>query len=95
LIILKIGLTTVALGHRLRRRNMSNAKVDKAAGLGKETLGKVTGNKKLENEGKLEQASASVREAASEVAGNVSGAVGKVIDSVGSVAERIKDKLSR
>ncbi len=73
---------------------MSNAKVDKAAGQAKEVIGKVTGNKTLENEGKLEQAGASIREVAGEVADNVSGAVGKAIDSVGSAAERIKDTLS-
>ncbi|QLQ24213.1 MAG: CsbD family protein [Dechloromonas sp.] len=73
---------------------MGNTKVDKAAGLAKETLGKATGNKRLENEGKLEQAGASIRETAGEVADSVSGAVGKAIDSVGSAAERIKDKLS-
>jgi uncharacterized protein YjbJ (UPF0337 family) len=73
---------------------MGNTKVDKAAGLAKETLGKATGNQRLENEGKLEQAGASLREAAGEVADGVSGAVGKAIDSVGSAAERIKDKLS-
>ena len=43
---------------------MGNTKVDKAAGLAKETLGKATGNKRLENEGKLEQDGASLREAA-------------------------------
>lgn len=73
---------------------MSNAKVDKATGQAKEVLGKVTGNKKLENEGKLEQAGASIREAAGEVADGVSGAFGKAIDSVGNAAGHIKDKLS-
>ncbi|MBS1211836.1 MAG: CsbD-like [Proteobacteria bacterium] len=73
---------------------MSNAKVDKATGQAKEVFGKVTGNKKLENEGKLDQAGASIREVASEVVDNASGAVGKAIDSVGKAAEHLKDKLS-
>jgi len=62
---------------------MNNAKIDKAAGQAKEVLCQVTGNKKLENEGKLEQAGASIREVA-----------GKAIDSVGNAAERLKEKLS-
>jgi uncharacterized protein YjbJ (UPF0337 family) len=73
---------------------MSNAKVDKATGQAKEVLGKVTGNKELENEGKLEQAGASIREVAGEVADGVAGTVGNAIDSVGNAAERLKDKLS-
>jgi len=40
---------------------MSNATVDKAAGQAKEVLGKVTGDTKLKNEGKLEPAGASIR----------------------------------
>lgn len=73
---------------------MGSAKVDKAAGKAKEVLGKATGNKRLENEGKLEQAGASIQETAGEVVDNISGAVGKAIDSVASAAERVKDKLS-
>ena len=73
---------------------MNNAKIDKAAGQAKEVLGQVTGNKKLENEGKLEQAGASTREVAGEVADGVAGTVGKIIDSVGNAAERLKEKLS-
>jgi uncharacterized protein YjbJ (UPF0337 family) len=73
---------------------MNNAKIDKAAGQAKEVLCQVTGNKKLENEGKLEQAGASIREVAGEVADGLAGTVGKAIDSVGNAAERLKEKLS-
>ncbi|EXI70685.1 MAG TPA: CsbD family protein [Candidatus Accumulibacter phosphatis] len=73
---------------------MNNAKMDKAAGQAKEVLDQVTGNKKLEDEGKLEQAGASIREVAGEVADGVAGTVGKAIDSVGNAAERLKEKLS-
>lgn len=73
---------------------MSNPKIDKAAGQAKEVLGKVTGDKNLENEGKLEQAGAAIREAASEVADSVASTVGKAIDSVGDAATRLKDKLA-
>ena len=36
-------------------------KVDKVAGQAKETIGKATGNRRLENEGKADQAKAKVR----------------------------------
>lgn len=73
---------------------MSNAKIDRATGQAKEAIGKVTGDKKLENEGKLEQAGAAIREVVGEVADGVSGAIGKAIDSVGNAADHLKDKLS-
>ena len=41
---------------------MSDPKIDKAKGQIKEAVGKVTGDKQLETEGKVEQASATVRE---------------------------------
>jgi len=73
---------------------MGSAKVDKAAGKAKEVLGKATGNRKLENEGKLDQAGASIREVADEVAEGVAGTVGKTIDSVGNAAGRLQGKLA-
>lgn len=73
---------------------MSNPQVDKATGQAKELLGKVTDDKSLETEGKLDQAGAAIREAAGEVADGVTGVVGKLIDSVGDAATSLKDKLS-
>jgi len=46
---------------------MSNTKVDKAKGKAKAAIGKATGNKKLEMTGKLDQAGASLRDAAANI----------------------------
>jgi len=73
---------------------MSNPKLDKAKGKIKEAVGKVTGDKQLEAEGQVEQASATVREKAAEIKADVAEAVGNAIERVGAVASNIKDKVT-
>ncbi len=73
---------------------MSDPKIDKAKGQIKEAVGKVTGDKQLETEGQVEQASATVREKAAEITADVAEAVGNVIESAGAVAANIKDKVT-
>ncbi|MDG4594856.1 MAG: CsbD family protein [Candidatus Contendobacter sp.] len=73
---------------------MSDPKIDKAKGQIKEAVGKVTGDKQLETEGQLEQASATVREKAADLKAEVTEAVGNVIERVGSVAADLKDKVT-
>jgi uncharacterized protein YjbJ (UPF0337 family) len=73
---------------------MSDPKIDKAKGQIKEAVGKVTGDKHLETEGQVEQASATVRENAAEITADVAEAVGNVIDRAGAVAANIKDKVT-
>jgi uncharacterized protein YjbJ (UPF0337 family) len=69
---------------------MSDPKIDKAKGKIKETIGKVTGDKQLETEGQIEQASATVREKVADAAE----AVGNAIEKAGLVASGIKDKVT-
>lgn len=73
---------------------MSNPTIDKAKGQIKEAVGKVTGDKQLETEGQVEQASATVREKAAEIKAEVAEAVGNVFERVGAVASNIKDKVT-
>lgn len=73
---------------------MSDPKVDKAKGQIKEAVGKITGDKQLETEGQVEQASATVREKAADIKADVAEAVGNVIERVGSVAADLKDKVT-
>lgn len=73
---------------------MSDPKIDKAKGKFKETVGKISGNKRMETEGQIEQASASTREKVAEVKDAVAEAVGNVLDRAGAVAQEIKDKVS-
>ena len=73
---------------------MSDPKIDKAKGQIKEAVGKVTGDKQLEAEGQVEQASATVREKAAEITADVAEAVGNVIGRAGAVAADLKDKVT-
>jgi uncharacterized protein YjbJ (UPF0337 family) len=73
---------------------MSDPKIDKAKGQIKEAVGKVTGDQQLETEGKVEQASATVREKAADIKADVAEVVGNVIERVGSVAADLKDKVT-
>jgi uncharacterized protein YjbJ (UPF0337 family) len=73
---------------------MSDPKIDKVEGQVKETVGKVTGDKRLEAEGKVEQASATVREKVAEITADVAEAVGNVVERVSEVASDIKDKIT-
>lgn len=73
---------------------MSDPKIDKAKGQIKEVVGKITGDKQLETEGQVEQASATVREKAAVIKSGVAEAVGNAVERAGSVAEHIKDKLT-
>ena len=73
---------------------MSDPKIDKAKGQIKEAVGKVTGDKQLETEGQVEQASATVREKAAEIKADVAEAVGNVFERAGAVAANIKDKVT-
>lgn len=57
--------------------------MDDAKGRAKEAAGDLTGNQDLKNEGKVDQAGASVKEFAE-----------KVKDKVGDTVDRAKDKLS-
>ena len=68
---------------------MSDPRIDKAKGQIKEAVGKVTGDKQLEAEGQVEQASATVREKAAEITADVAEAVGNVVDRAGAVAAHI------
>lgn len=54
---------------------MADAGFDKLSGKVKETTGKVTGDKELETEGKLEGLQGKVKDVADDVKGAVSGAV--------------------
>lgn len=74
---------------------MSDPRIDKAKGQIKEAVGKVTGDQQLETEGKVEQASATVREKAAEITADVAEAVGNVIGRAGAVAANIKDKATK
>ena len=65
---------------------MSNPRIDKAKGQIQEAVGKVTGDKQLETEGQVEQASATVREKAAEITADVAEAVGNVVDRTSAVA---------
>ena len=73
---------------------MSNPKIDKAKGKLKEAVGKVTGDKQLEAEGKVEQAGATVREKAAEIKADVAEAVGNVIERVSTAASDLKNKVT-
>ncbi|HOW74386.1 MAG TPA: CsbD family protein [Candidatus Competibacteraceae bacterium] len=73
---------------------MSNPTIDKAKGQFKEAVGKVTGDRQLETEGQIDQASATVREKAADIKAGVAEAVGNVIERVGAVASDIKDKVT-
>jgi uncharacterized protein YjbJ (UPF0337 family) len=52
---------------------MANKNVDKAKGRAKEAAGAVSGNKRLKNEGRADQAKGSVKNAADKVADTVTG----------------------
>jgi len=72
---------------------MSIPTIDKAKGNIKEAVGKATGDKQLEAEGQVEQASATVREKASEIKDDVTEAVENAIERVSEVASEIKDDV--
>lgn len=73
---------------------MSDPKIDKAKGQIKEAVGKITGDKQLETEGQVEQASATVREKAADIKADVAEAVGSVFERAGAIASDIKDKVT-
>jgi uncharacterized protein YjbJ (UPF0337 family) len=73
---------------------MSDPKIDKAKGKIKEAVGKVTGDKQLETEGQVEQASATVREKAADIKADVAEAVGSVFKRAGALASDLKDKVT-
>ena len=73
---------------------MGNPKIDKAKGQVKEAVGKATGDKQLETEGKAEQASATVREKVGEITADVTEAVGNAVEGVVNVATNMKDKVT-
>ena len=52
---------------------MANKNVDKAKGRAKEAAGAVSGNKRLKNEGRADQAKGSVKNAADKVANTLTG----------------------
>jgi len=88
-------IAAVAQGHfNAWRTKMSNPTIDRAKGKVKEAVGIVTDDKKLESEGKIEQAGAAVREKAAEIKADVAEAVESVIDRIGAVASDIKDKVT-
>ena len=63
-------------------------KMDQATGRAKEAVGVVSGDEKLEREGKLQRAAGDIKEKASELADDVKKATEKVVDKVKSA---IKD----
>ncbi len=73
---------------------MSNPTIDKAKGQIKEAVGKATGDRQLETEGQVEQASATVREKVAEIKTGVAEAVGNVVERVSTVASDLKDKVT-
>ena len=52
---------------------MTNKNIDKAKGRAKEAAGAVSGNKRLKNEGRADQAKGSVKNAADKVANTLTG----------------------
>jgi uncharacterized protein YjbJ (UPF0337 family) len=52
---------------------MANKNIDKAKGRAKEAAGAVSGNKRLKNEGRADQAKGSVKNAADKVTDTLSG----------------------
>ncbi|MFE3179133.1 CsbD family protein [Amycolatopsis sp. NPDC059090] len=60
------------------------AKADDLGGKAKEAAGSLTGNEKLENEGKADQAKAGIREAAENVK-----------DALGDAADKVKNALKK
>ncbi|APT93573.1 hypothetical protein CPHO_00815 [Corynebacterium phocae] len=63
-------------------------KGEELLGSAKETAGDVTGNKSLENEGKADQATAKIKDAANDVKEKAEEVVGNVMDAV-------NDKLNK
>ena len=59
-------------------------KTDKAKGHVKETVGDLTGNERLEREGKLDRAT-----------GSVKGGAERAKDKIGDAADATRDKLKR
>ena len=55
---------------------MANKNIDKAKGRAKEAAGALSGNKRLKNEGRVDQAKGSVKNAADKVADTVTGRKG-------------------
>jgi uncharacterized protein YjbJ (UPF0337 family) len=56
---------------------MTDKKVDKVKGRAKEATGAATGNKKLKNEGRVDQAKASAKSVVDKVADSITGKKGK------------------
>jgi uncharacterized protein YjbJ (UPF0337 family) len=52
---------------------MANKNIDKAKGRAKEAAGAVTGNARLKNEGRVDQAKGSVKNAADKIADTITG----------------------
>jgi uncharacterized protein YjbJ (UPF0337 family) len=52
---------------------MSNKNIDKAKGRAKEAAGAVSGNKRLKNEGRADQAKGSIKNAADKVSSTLTG----------------------
>ena len=67
---------------------MMGGKMDQATGRAKEAVGVVSGDKKLEREGKLQRTAGDIKEKASELADDVKKATEKVVDKAKSA---IKD----
>ena len=69
-------------------RNRIEGAAHQVKGAAKETLGKVTGDRKTEAEGAAEKAAGKVQEAAGKAADKVRDAAGKVADSVKGAVNR-------
>jgi len=67
---------------------MTSGKTDQIKGRVKEAAGVLTGDKKLEREGKLDRAAGKVKEKAGDLADSVEEAASKVVEKVKSVAKR-------
>jgi uncharacterized protein YjbJ (UPF0337 family) len=73
---------------RPEEESMSGGKMDQAKGRAKEAVGVLTGNKRLEREGKVERTAGDIKEKAGELADDVKKGTAKIVDKVKSAIKR-------
>ena len=66
----------------------TSGKTDQVKGRVKQAAGVLTGDEKLEREGKLDRAAGKAKETAGKLADNVEEAASKVVEKVKSIAKR-------
>lgn len=74
---------------------MMGAKSDQVKGQAKETVGKLTGDKDLESEGKADRRAGEAKEKVDDVKDKVEDVVDKAEDKVEEVIDKAKDTLHR